>query len=668
MPTNNDIATRSLMVRAATIDDEGMTVEATITTEDRAEVFDWGRGVIDEILLADGMMASAQVPFLADHMRSVSDVLGAARDIRIEQGAAVARLYFDGEDERARKAFSKVKSGFISDVSVGYRVTDSVMVKRGESAMVNGREYTAGDKPLRVARQWQLREVSLVPIGADQRAKIRSEFGFNSTIERDSTMENNTGEQTRHETAQPPVTAPVATPAPIAPDPDAIVRAERERVAGIRSAAGNDPALSEIEARAIAEGWDVGRASREFLGAIRSARNVQAAPNINVQNPGDREQIFRSMAAGLMHRSGSGHLAKGARYNGSQTLGEREVNEGYERYRHLSMLEVCREALRLSGANVPHDPQEVVRAATSTLSVGAIFTTNIGAVLMQSYNEATDTTDFCSVRDVSSFKLQERPGTGVFDNLEKVARGSKAKHVTMSDVVETYKVSRYGKQLVIDEQDIIDDEIGAMSEFPQKFGATAARVRPDLVYSILLANGNLSDGTALFDNTRGNNGAVAFASEALKTAVSRMRKMQYDGVNLNLSPEFLIVTTELEWVARELLNSAEILIAGDTDRDRGTRNVVRDIGLNLRVDGRLSNGVTDPNTGTAYAGSATGWYLAASPATARTIEVGYLAGTGRAPSIRSYPLAAGQWGLGWDIKLDIGAKALDFRGLQRGNS
>jgi hypothetical protein len=48
---------------------------------------------------------------------------------------------------------------------------------------------------------------------------------------------------------------------------------------------------------------------------------------------------------------------------------------------------------------------------------------------------------------------------------------------------------------------------------------------------------------------------------------------------------------------------------------------------------------------------------------AKTIEVGYRRGTGRAPTIRSFVLDKGQWGLGWDINFDIGAKALDYRGM-----
>ena len=85
--------------------------------------------------------------------------------------------------------------------------------------------------------------------------------------------------------------------------------------------------------------------------------------------------------------------------------------------------------------------------------------------------------------------------------------------------------------------------------------------------------------------------------------------------------------------------------------------------LTLISDSRLDNGVTDPKSGTVNAGSATTWYMAS--AMARTIEVGYIRGSGRAPELRSFVLSQGQWGMGWDIKMDIGAKALDYRGFNK---
>ena len=69
----------------------------------------------------------------------------------------------------------------------------------------------------------------------------------------------------------------------------------------------------------------------------------------------------------------------------------------------------------------------------------------------------------------------------------------------------------------------------------------------------------------------------------------------------------------------------------------------------------------DPNSETTNSGSATTWYLASTMAS--TIIVGYRGG--RVPTSRSFMLDKGKYGMGWDIKLDIGAKAMDWRGLRK---
>ena len=92
------------------------------------------------------------------------------------------------------------------------------------------------------------------------------------------------------------------------------------------------------------------------------------------------------------------------------------------------------------------------------------------------------------------------------------------------------------------------------------------------------------------------------------------------------------------------------------------KNIIQGEGLAIRVDNSIGvAGVTDPTNDTARAGSATNWFLASRPN--RTLIVAYLAGSGRGPQIRPYTLSQGQWGVGWDIKMDIGAKALGYRGL-----
>ena len=463
------------------------------------------------------------------------------------------------------------------------------------------------------------------------------------------------------------------------------VAAERGRVAAITricaenrnpkvKAKGKKVPLSQY---AIAAGWSVDRVKSEAVKMLRAKR--PKGPTPNGHRPQPKDASVQALQGAMLLRCG-GRLDHKA-YRTLQARGmsvpeflKRDINdaernrymEAAHRYADMSLVDVARESLRLAGRQAPHGRSEMIQAAFSGGNLSSIFTSNVNALLLASYMEAGDTTEaWTTTQDVADFKTQERIRVDVGPGLDPLPRGGEADHAKYGDTVESYRVSRFAKQFVIDEQDIIDDTFGALSDTPQRLGAAAARLRPDLVYSILLSNPQLNaTGRAIFNGTEGNTTAAApLASETLRAAIQKMMTVREGEVNLNLTPTHLIVPPDLLMTAKELVASQTILIAGDTDRDRGSANVIADMNLTIVADARLSNGATDPATKVPNAGSATTWYLATTQA--QTIEVGYLRGTGRTPRVRPFTLDRGKYGVGWDVSLDIGAKALDWRGLQR---
>lgn len=182
---------RMLEVRAATINKDERSVECLISTENPVPMYDWERGeVIDEILLTDGAVIprSRQVPLLNSHMRyAVEDVLGSARSVKKTDEGIIGRLHFSS---LAADQFTRVEEGHITDVSAGYRVEEKQFVPRGERHKINGRSYSG---PVNVVTKWRLREVSIVPIGADDQAKLRG-------------LEHTTAPVTRMEAPETPIT------------------------------------------------------------------------------------------------------------------------------------------------------------------------------------------------------------------------------------------------------------------------------------------------------------------------------------------------------------------------------------------------------------------------------------------------------------------------------
>lgn len=128
----------------------------------------------------------------------------------------------------------------------------------------------------------------------------------------------------------------------------------------------------------------------------------------------------------------------------------------------------------------------------------------------------------------------------------------------------------------------------------------------------------------------------------------------------------LLVPFDLEMDARVALKSAERVVASSSG---GTLNPLLGENIAIHADNRLgAAGVTNPADGAVLTGSATNWFLMCSPSAAPMIEVGYVRGTGRAPVVRGFQLSQGQFGLGWDVKMDIGAKALAYHGMYQGNA
>lgn len=481
-------------------------------------------------------------------------------------------------------------------------------------------------------------------------------------------------------------------------------RADRQRRADfIRSQAGDDVPADLVQ-RALAEDWDESRVTREFLRAVRTrpaavpgghggghigiiSRSHDADCTLEALQGGLLlrdgfnldDQIFgRREAAAMLRREGvrcgwlNNLVARSAGGTRLRTVGEEDPMDAFERardnahrYSSMSLVDFCREGLRLAGRTVPDDRDDMIRRALSTATLSAIFSTSINMQILQAYLGIEDSTrGWTYEAEVADFKTNDRGRLTKASGLKKLARGAEAQQIEYGDAVESYKIARYAGQFTVDEQDIIDDRFGGLSEHtPRELGELAAELRPNLVYAILLANANMRDGKALFHADHGNlETSAALAAGTLKTAKANMAVQTENGRSIRNVMRYLIVPENLEFTARQLVNSSELRNQTANSHD-GTANPHQGQ-FTVVSDPRLDNGVTDPDTGTTHAGSETTWFGAA--AAGRTgIEVGYRRGTGRAPRLDTFMLTGARWGMGWKCNLDIGAKAIDWRGLHK---
>lgn len=173
---------RELSLRASSIDEKERSFEAVVATEQRVAIIDWQRyEVIDEILVARGGQFPEQVPLLPNHRRyDVLDVIGSAKSFRREGDKWVGRgIVAEPANERDDVAviWKRVAAGHIRAVSIGYQVLNSVDIPPGKRASVDGKQYQAGERLLRISTEWRVHELSLTPIGADSMALIRTQLG-----------------------------------------------------------------------------------------------------------------------------------------------------------------------------------------------------------------------------------------------------------------------------------------------------------------------------------------------------------------------------------------------------------------------------------------------------------------------------------------------------------
>lgn len=151
------------------------TLTATIATETPTVVLDrsTGRAVL-EVLVIGGAVLPDSIPMLVDHQRSIPTTVGSARDFAVERSSLIASLSF-ASTPAADDVFALVSQRHVRALSVGYSIIEDVPVAPGRSVTIMGRTYTAPvDNELRVVTKWRLREVSVVPIGADPGATFRS--------------------------------------------------------------------------------------------------------------------------------------------------------------------------------------------------------------------------------------------------------------------------------------------------------------------------------------------------------------------------------------------------------------------------------------------------------------------------------------------------------------
>ena len=156
-------------------------IDTIATTEQPAIIADWDRWeYVREVL----PMRYAEMPdndetsLLDTHSRiSIDKVLGSARNWSTAVTQLLTKVFVSSTEDKLRK---KIQEGHIKNVSLGYETDPdyTVEIPKGAVVTIDGVEYRNdfNDGLAFLVRTWfKLKELSLVPIGADNLAKFKQE-------------------------------------------------------------------------------------------------------------------------------------------------------------------------------------------------------------------------------------------------------------------------------------------------------------------------------------------------------------------------------------------------------------------------------------------------------------------------------------------------------------
>lgn len=651
----------------STLDKKGRTVQVVFSTGSRVLNMPWAsEPYYEELSLESGHVRLDRLnngaPFLKAHNSfELENVLGVIDSASVDgkQGVAVVRF---SERPDVEPIFNDVVAGVFRHVSVGYKVYKYEEQPRADN-----------DYPVYRAVDWEPVEVSLVPIGADDKAIVRAAADGNPCeliLLEDKKMKKrnetdtpaavvNPDEQVAEVekvevTPEAPADLPTPDVAPVVEIPaEAPAKVEGLEVVEEARAEGakNERArVEEITSLVEKARLDKSFADEMIKGgvAIDGARKLvlerllkidgetsTRSAKVEVMNMNDKQVRIESVNNALLHR-----------YDPMKY----KLTEAGRQYRGMSLVEIAREFVDASGKNTRGmDRSEVVRRAfMETSDFPNLLSGVVNKTLLDAYQSAPQTFDGFTRRTyVPDFKGVKRIQLGGAPTLEKVLENAEVKHGAIGENAETVQICTYSKIIAITRQAIINDDLDAFTRIPALYGQAAKDLESDLVWAIITGNPTMADGRALFEATYHKNytsSGTVISVDSLSVGRTAMKKQK--GLNnkpLNIIPKYLIVPATLETVAQRFcaqnllgpVNSNEYNPLG------GTIIPVAEPRLDDNDDKH--------------------WYLAADKAQLDIVELVSLEGQD-APII-STNVRFDIEGVEIKATRDVGAKVIDHRGL-----
>lgn len=651
------------LIQPTTVNESEREVSVVFATENPVRRFGWGEDY-DEVLVCDPSAVRTEridrgLPVMDCHNTlSVFSQIGRTTKVWFENKELWATIKFSERAEVA-ELFKDVVSGIVKDISVGYVVYEFEVTKTEGSEIPT---YRAVD--------WMPTEVSFAPVQADVQSGVRS-----------NNFKNNYMSKKREMVSTIKYTVETAI----------VNKGEIIEIDGVKYVALDDGDMGEVidlgllecetEETTTEETTDTTTTTEETnateeeteersrMAAITSAVRAAGLPDsyaIELFQSGKsldacRSAIINKLAASHCHVSGVNGVGRGEdeiekkRNAMTSAILNRidparyQLEKGANEYRGMQLHEVAKELMKARGYSVKGITKsevcdKVFTRHHSTSDFPALMSGVINRILLDPYQSAPEFWDKVARRiTASDFREQKLLRFNNTIGMRKTVEGAEIKYDTLAESDQSLKVESYANGVIFTRQAFINDDLSAFDLIPTSFARDWQRLRGDVVWGIITANANMSDGKKLFSTDHSNlltGGDSALTEVALGKAKTLMTR-QKDGANrsLRLTPRFLVVPPELEVAARKLVTETTPASAEGVNVFANKFDVI--------VEPRLTD--------------ASAWYLLADPLDNASLVYAYLLDNETLRVNQDFNFNTDS--MEYAVRGEFGASAVDYRGM-----
>ena len=281
----------------------------------------------------------------------------------------------------------------------------------------------------------------------------------------------------------------------------------------------------------------------------------------------------------------------------------------------------------------PHKREFLIREALTTADFPLLFGDVLDRQVLANY-KAVDPVwkKFTRMSTNRDFKVSDRYAiTGGDQQLARVAEKGEYLASNRTEAVFHLSLLKYGRQFDISWETLVNDDLGALKDTPNRFAMAAVRTEHRVLDTLWVHDtaGNHAAGN-LYSAVAGEvNLAVGLLTIAnLEIGVSAMAAFRdANGEPIQNRAKYLVVPPALEYTGRQILTSATKVWSDNAAGPAAypTNNVIAQQGLELIVDPYLPIIDLEKNPGLGATGN-TGWYLFADPKDIAAVEAAHMQG------------------------------------------